>query len=301
MSEKRNPCVLIVDDKPLEVEAIAMALRMTGYDVIIISSAKEAMDTVQNLSRSVTILLDERLGKVKGSSLIAEFLEITNHPIQIVMHSGDDSPAAICNALDSGALKYLIKGIDPRVILSELGVANRELTKILKKRIDERTGALRADDGLEQAEKVLRHAIRKKTVTSFVLIDLDGLKLINDTLGHDIGNKVLQFFVLCMLTNVRPDSDLVVRLGGDEFLVVLTESKKNQAQRVLKRITTAAAKYNLCTEHGQKIPTTFSCGIAVVFPKKVAKKTEITLQNALRQADAAMYKQKYAKKVVVKA
>jgi diguanylate cyclase (GGDEF)-like protein len=95
---------------------------------------------------------------------------------------------------------------------------------------------------------------RKGHPLSVLMLDLNQFKQINDTYGHPAGDQVLQEFAARLRKVVR-GSDLAVRLGGDEFLVLLPECNLEQLQLVLGRLTAFNVDWQ-----GQKIPVTFSAG-----------------------------------------
>jgi len=95
---------------------------------------------------------------------------------------------------------------------------------------------------------------RKGHPLTILTLDLNSFKHINDTYGHPAGDQVLQEFA-ARLNNVIRGGDLAVRLGGDEFLVLLPECTVQQLQLVLGRLGSLEVDW-----HGQKIPVTFSAG-----------------------------------------
>jgi len=103
------------------------------------------------------------------------------------------------------------------------------------------------------AAEVARSERRGHPLTVLTL-DLNNFKEINDTYGHPAGDQVLQEFA-SRLNNVIRGSDLAVRLGGDEFLVVLPECTLEQLKLVLERLSSFELDWQ-----GQKIPVTFSAG-----------------------------------------
>lgn len=97
------------------------------------------------------------------------------------------------------------------------------------------TGVLnpRAFDAL--AERELHRALRFGRPLALAFLDLDGSKLVNDTLGHSVGDRLLQALVAELLTQVRP-SDAVARMGGDEFAILMPETTPEQAEAALAGI-----------------------------------------------------------------
>ena len=115
-------------------------------------------------------------------------------------------------------------------------------------------------------------------------IDLDNFKLINDSFGHEVGDKLLQEMARRLTACVR-QTDTVARLGGDEFLLLLTRfGADDDLSRTLQRVQSAVAEPWL---HGRReFQITSSCGVAL-FPEDGS-----TADTLLRNADAAMYRAK---------
>ncbi|HEY4818795.1 MAG TPA: GGDEF domain-containing protein, partial [Candidatus Acidoferrum sp.] len=116
-------------------------------------------------------------------------------------------------------------------------------------------------------------------------LDLNNFKEINDTYGHPAGDQVLQEFA-SRLNKVIRGSDLAVRLGGDEFLVVLPECTLEQLKLVLQRLSSFELDWQ-----GQKIPVTFSAGWK---DYEMGDRPE----EMLARADEALYANKRATKVL---
>jgi diguanylate cyclase (GGDEF)-like protein len=114
-----------------------------------------------------------------------------------------------------------------------------------------------------------------------VLLDLDEFKLINDTYGHSAGDLVLQEFAAALNRAIR-SGDLAVRMGGDEFLLILPECDREQLQIVLKRLGTLELSWE-----GQKFPIKYSAGW-----KEYASGDQP--ETMLAAADQALYANKRA-------
>ena len=136
----------------------------------------------------------------------------------------------------------------------------------------------------ERIEAIIKMAEQRAENFSFLFLDMDGFKNINDSFGHDVGDQFLQAIALRLQNEVR-EVDFVARLGGDEFCIITNNIGDQEAvQELASRIL---MKINLPLTIGQhQINPRVSIGIAI-FPKD--GKTEIELMKA---ADAAMY---YAK------
>jgi len=124
---------------------------------------------------------------------------------------------------------------------------------------------------------------RYGTPASLVYFDLDGFKLVNDTHGHAGGDAVLAHFAQILLNNVRT-SDIVGRLGGDEFGVLLTHANQVQAHRKADQLA-GALNASPTTFEGRTIPASFSYGAFELKPGEDAA-------VAMARADEAMYAHK---------
>jgi diguanylate cyclase (GGDEF)-like protein len=136
--------------------------------------------------------------------------------------------------------------------------------------------------GRELARQIA-FASRYATPASLIYIDLDGLKLANDTYGHAGGDAVLVHFSAILLAALRR-SDLVGRLGGDEFGVILLHADEQRAQSTCTRIAELAADKPLEWQ-GTNIPIHFTFGVV-----ELAAGT--SAEAALVAADQAMYRNK---------
>jgi diguanylate cyclase (GGDEF)-like protein len=131
----------------------------------------------------------------------------------------------------------------------------------------------------EEIARSRRHA-RPLTI---LLLDLDGLKQCNDKFGHDMGDKMLRSFAERLKRAIR-GSDLAVRLGGDEFMLILPECRAEEVRIVLNRVSGLVID---CS--GEKVSVTFACGWADYQAGETA-------QQLLKRADEALYADKRAAK-----
>ncbi len=149
---------------------------------------------------------------------------------------------------------------------------------------DELTGVLNMRAFGAVAERVFRQAERYARPFSVLMIDSDHLKSVNDSLGHEAGNRLLKLTVQCIQSQLR-QTDVVARFGGDEFVVVLPETPANGAVGVAERIRKAIESSPLTTRD-KKVTTTVSIGIAG-YPNQGHD-----LATVRERADHAMYKSK---------
>ncbi|HWA04333.1 MAG TPA: GGDEF domain-containing protein [Rhizomicrobium sp.] len=136
---------------------------------------------------------------------------------------------------------------------------------------------------VRELTRYISFADRYGTPASLVYFDLDGFKLVNDTHGHAGGDAVLAHFAQTLQQNVR-DSDVVGRLGGDEFGVLLSHANQEQAHRKADQLANSlnASPTNFA---GRAIPVSFSYG---AFELKAGESAD----SAMARADEAMYAHK---------
>ena len=125
-----------------------------------------------------------------------------------------------------------------------------------------------------------------KGINYIILIDIDNFKQINDEYGHIAGDKTIKKIAEILKLSVRED-DLVVRYGGDEFLILLKNTNREVAEKVLERI-----KNKLKEIDGFDSPITISGGIEEL-------KDISSIEECLKSADDKMYNVKRMKKVDV--
>ncbi len=118
---------------------------------------------------------------------------------------------------------------------------------------------------------------------AIIMCDLDGLKLVNDSMGHDAGDNVLRRFAKKLEAHVRP-GDLVGRVGGDEFLIWLERVDEEIARRVAERIVKSAVEIATSLPPLPK-PLGASVGVAILGQGD-------DFASLMHRADATMYKVK---------
>ena len=145
--------------------------------------------------------------------------------------------------------------------------------------LDPLTGLYNRRFGEEYLKTEIARTTRTGSPLAVVLLDLDEFKGINDRYGHAAGDLVLQEFA-ARLKKATRGSDIAVRLGGDEFLVVLSECPPDKVSMVLSRL----GKFEVASD-ARRIPVCCSSGWAQYL-------TNDTIEALIKRADAALYAQK---------
>ncbi len=172
-------------------------------------------------------------------------------------------------------------------LVAKLGTARREAMVDPLTRLWNRRGAM------VMLEAAIKDAQKTRTNLVIALIDLDNFKRINDSHGHQIGDEVLRKCAGRLIRNVRMD-DVVGRIGGDEFLLLITDADNRTAIQVLDRLRARVAEEPVLTRHAS-IVTTISVGFTMLDPAEAS-----TTETLLERADRALLAAKCAGRDQVK-
>lgn len=154
--------------------------------------------------------------------------------------------------------------------------------------VDELTGLYNRRGFLTLAEQQLKIANRMQRPMLLLFVDLDYLKTINDTYGHQEGDKAINEIGRIMKRNFR-DADIVARLGGDEFVVLVVEAGGATSDMLISRLQGTIDARNAC--EGMQYQLSMSIGVELYDPKHPC-----TIDELLQRADLAMYEQKRNRK-----
>jgi diguanylate cyclase (GGDEF)-like protein len=164
-------------------------------------------------------------------------------------------------------------------LTAKLGVARREAMMDPLTRLWNRRGAMLL------LESALDAADRRSTPLTVALVDLDGFKQVNDTMGHAIGDEVLRKVAGRLVGSVRSD-DIVCRIGGDEFLLLFVDSDLHSSHSIAARILSSITGSPIVTRDGA-IATTASVGFTMREPHEKA-----SIDELIERADGALIQSK---------
>ncbi|MCP4391469.1 MAG: GGDEF domain-containing protein [Gammaproteobacteria bacterium] len=163
-------------------------------------------------------------------------------------------------------------------------MAEGELNAIQLATIDDLTKISNRRGFVALAQNSLSLCVRQGAPVSLVFFDLDQFKPINDNYGPAEGDRVLVAFAGLMRKTFR-DSDVFARIGGDEFAVLLTNTRKSEATEIVERFRGLIEIFNAQMNRGYDMA--FSAGIVSVRPDN-----ECSVDDLLREADVLMYEKK---------
>lgn len=148
--------------------------------------------------------------------------------------------------------------------------------------IDMLTGLNNRRYFFELAEQEMARAKRYGSPLTALMLDLDHFKLVNDTYGHQVGDMVLQKFSEVFVKTLR-GIDILGRIGGEEFAVLMPETKSEQALEVAERLRLAIASAAVTLPHDDAVHFTVSIGAASLLT------TDSKVDDLLKRADAVLY------------
>jgi two-component system cell cycle response regulator len=151
--------------------------------------------------------------------------------------------------------------------------------------LDPLTGVYNRRFGLQRLTEEFGRSIRSGDPLGALMFDLDHFKAVNDTYGHLVGDRVLQAVVRATRQVLR-EGDVLLRYGGEEFLIVLPGAGRDNLAQMAERVRHAVAEAEI-TEAGQRIPVTVSIG-----GSGLPDKNATNPQDLIGLADAAMYTSK---------
>ena len=156
-------------------------------------------------------------------------------------------------------------------------------------RVDSKTGLLNAATWERESTAEVARAVRTKTPLAVAMLDIDRFKVINDTYGHMLGDQVIKEIAHTLNTLLR-DYDLAGRFGGEEFSLLLPQTRAVDAFRIAERMRANIAGLSIIapgTAGGERVHVTVSIGVAAL-----DSGSERELSELMAAADAALYRAK---------
>lgn len=289
--------ILIADDDPISRKILSKVVTDIGYEPVTVSNGKEALDRVKRKEFSV-ILLDWMMPGMDGIEVCREIRRLdAEHVCYIIINSAREGSNDISRALMAGANDYISKKTNSTELKARIGVAVRtaqlekkliDLNNQLKYlvRTDSLTGLLNHAAILKELSMELDRGKRDGTSTSILMLDLDRFKAVNDTYGHQIGDKVIKAFSSLLGQSCR-SFDRIGRYGGEEFLIVLPRTQREESISIGDRIRTRAATLQIDKEI-ENLRVTCSIGCCT------AEKSEKHSSSMVAAADSALFRAKKA-------
>lgn len=288
--EQKKETLLIVDDSKLQRVVLMQALK-DAFELIEATSGEECLELVERGEAQIDlVLLDLVMPGIDGFEVLrrrALSPKFAGIPV-VVLTTNDDNETQV-EAFRLGAREFLNKPVKPEIAVSRINnvlESQRRLNVMLKEQeelkvkaeIDEMTKLFNKATAEKMAKQILEeypdenHAI--------LMIDIDNFKNVNDSLGHDVGDHVISV-VAGIISMQFGGSDIVGRIGGDEFMVFMKDVKdREDARRKAQNIVDA-----LCKKENLSIPDCVSVSIGMAF----SDESGIEYEPLFKKADEALY------------
>lgn len=249
--------VLIVDDSRTQSTQTANVLNKAGLITEAVNNPLDVLDVLYEFSPDL-VLMDMYMPECNGMELarvIRQQREFINLPI--IFLSGEEDRERQLAAMAEGGDDFLTKPVEPVHLLTTLSNRvrrARQLQELIAR--DSLTGLLNHTHLLGALENALRKY--PDSPVSFVMVDIDHFKQVNDRYGHPTGDAVIRNLSLFLKQNLRK-TDPIGRYGGEEFAIVMVDCNAEQAARKLDDIRN---NFSRLIHNDQHLRVTFSCGIA---------------------------------------
>lgn len=294
MNSSEDIRVLLVEDNPGDQRLIREALnevRCTHIKLEHVDCLQAAQNILANQEFDL-ILLDLSLPDSSGLATVEKTGDAAPDTPIVILTGLDDVNTGI-QAVRAGAQDYLVKGeVTGHLLVRAIRYAiERQRMKAalrILSLIDELTGLYNRRGFMTLAEHQMKLSRRKQSAFYLIFTDLDGMKIINDTYGHKEGDHAL-IQTAHLLKETFRGSDIIARMGGDEFAIFAIEPAASSAEQIAKRFQDNIAAFNA----RQTKPYNLSISVGVV---ECTPESPLSLDEMLAQADTLMYRNKAERK-----
>ncbi len=283
--------VLVVDDEPMNLKLMCEALSTEKFAVEQASSGADALEKIQNWKPEL-VLLDYSMPGMNGLETL-KMLRGKQNYVAVIFVSAQTEQELVVNCLGNGADDYIRKPFRFAELVSrvkvrfrikdlndQLQVANAKLEALAV--TDDLTGLFNMRQMYDKIDFELKRAKRFERRVACIMMDIDHFKEVNDTHDHLFGSFVIKELGKLIRNNMR-DVDFAARYGGDEFLIVLTETSEKGTSTFTERLRSVIEKHTF-DDGKATLKRTCSFGYALSAPESKTDAREL-----VRLADHALY------------
>lgn len=281
--------ILLIEDTPSDAEIVRAYLEdisdQKPFNVIHALNMDDAMRTMATV-KIHAVMLDLLLPDTEDLSGLDSVRTLLPSVPVLILTGRDDEELAF-RAVETGAQDYLLKDkINPRMLKRSILYAMQrkrfEDRIIFQAHFDPLTHLPNRQHFKDRLDIALARSLRTNNGLSIMMLDLDGFKDINDTFGHDMGDKVLCETGKRIVSCLRP-YDIAARFGGDEFLVLVEDINRTSTIETIAKKITAEISAPM-TFLNTKLHIGASIGIVLSRPDE-----NLSVDILLHRADQAMY------------
>jgi len=306
--------ILIAEDDPVSSRVLAATLIKWGHEVVITRTGVEAWAALQEEDAPLLAILDWMMPGMDGVEVCRRLRqEISASPIYVILLTAMSRKEDLIQGLEAGADDYLTKPFNhhelrvrlqagARIVELQSNLRDhvRELEEAIIERkraeeelrsltlIDDLTGLYNHRGFFTLAEYHAKGARRTGQSSSLIYADMDGLKQINDTFGHSEGSIAIAKTAAILRLTFR-DSDIIARIGGDEFAVLAPAVTSTEIDNIIERLRVNLQVCNEESTAGYEL--SLSIGWVIIDHRNGA-----SIEVLMAQADRAMYANKRRKR-----
>lgn len=281
--------VLVVDDSMLFQRVLTNWLKIHRYQVLSAKCGKDALELLAKYPGIKLAIIDYVMPEMNGVELIYKIREsYKKEEMAIIGISGADNNVMAANFLKCGANDFLVKeAIIPEEFYCRVNQClenNENIHAIREAAIkDFLTGLYNRRYFFEVGQKFIANALRQGSAIACAMLDIDFFKKVNDRYGHDAGDLALKHVAKILVSRTRT-SDVIARLGGEEFCILALNMKTDDALALFEHLRKTIEKTPVDIGGGQKIPVTISIGVCLSH--------QVSLEKMLACADTKLYEAK---------
>jgi two-component system, cell cycle response regulator len=291
--------ILVIDDDEDTCGMLCRLLGAGGYEVDARPGGRAGLEAFA-AARHDVVITDIRMPDLDGIEVLRALRAIDPGVCAIVYSAVlEDTTRLAIDALRGGAVDYLIKPLvdlgdlecavetafKKRAVLRDSEERLRDLER--RARTDALTGLSNRHDLEQRLAEEFSRLGRSLEGLSLAILDIDHFKEINDTFGHPEGDRVIEAVARVLRENCRA-YDIKARFGGDEFVVVMPDTRLDQGIAVAEKIRRSTSQLPLLP-NGGPVRVTLSAGVTATSPFEV-----VTPEEMIRRADLALYEAKQA-------
>ncbi|MBV1707531.1 MAG: PleD family two-component system response regulator [Hyphomicrobiales bacterium] len=286
--------ILLVDDRPSSSERVAAALS-EHHKIDTVAGITEAQHNLgaQDYDLVIVALSVRLFDPLRLCSQIRAMEKTRQTPILLIAETEDR--ARVLRGLEMGVNDYLMRPLDRNELRARVRTQLRRkyYTESLRESmqatiemavIDPLTGLNNRRYMESQLGSVLQKAETRRRPVSLMILDIDHFKRVNDTYGHGAGDDVLKGFAQRVRQVIRA-VDLMCRLGGEEFVILMPDTDIDYAATIAERVRSSVEGSPFPVEGGRNLPITVSIGLA-------DNSASAAPEEILKRADIALYRSK---------
>lgn len=291
--------ILVIEESAIDGANLTAALNADHHEVVTASSLEEGFDqAIRDSFDLLIVALNLKKGDVlRFCSQVRSHVSEQLRSLPILLLADDEEDVGrVAKGLDLGVNDYLMKPIDRQELMARVRTQIRRRRYQNRLRLNyEESIALASTDALTgvfnrryldaHLDNMLQRALEQRKPLSVLFCDIDHFKQLNDTYGHAAGDQVLIEFTQRMTRNLR-SLDLVARIGGEEFVVVMPDTPPDRALRIAERLRHKVEQELFPVTGAEPLAVTISVGVTTSTGQDHAG------GEVLRRADEAMYRAK---------